>query len=59
MTHRRNFDMNKAELVAAVAEKAEISKKDAEPFKTDGRLIYKIGVSFSSETRGIEEWRIE
>ena len=27
---RRNFDMNKAELVAAVAEKAEISKKDAE-----------------------------
>ena len=30
MTHRRNFDMNKAELVAAVAEKAEISKKDAE-----------------------------
>ena len=31
----------------------------AEPFKTDGRLIYKIGVSFSSETRGIEEWRIE
>ena len=31
----------------------------AEPFKTDGRQIYKIGVSFSSETRGIEEWRIE
>ena len=30
MTHRRNFDMNKAEVVAAVAEKAEISKKDAE-----------------------------
>ena len=31
----------------------------AEPFKADGRQIYKIGVSFSSETRGIEEWRIE
>ena len=31
----------------------------AEPFKTDGRQIYKIGVSFSSETRGIEVWRIE
>ena len=31
----------------------------AEPFKTDGRQIYKIGVSFSSETRGIEDWRIE
>ena len=31
----------------------------AEPFKTDGRQIYKIGVSFSSETRGIEEWKIE
>ena len=31
----------------------------AEPFKADGRHIYKIGVCFSSETRGIEEWRIE
>ena len=31
----------------------------AEPFKSDGRQIYKIGVSFSSETRGIEDWRIE
>ena len=31
----------------------------AEPFKTDGRLIYKIGVNFSSETRGIEDWQIE
>ena len=30
----------------------------AEPFKTDGRQIYKIGVSFSSETRGIEDWKI-
>ena len=27
---RRNFDMNKAELVAAMAEKAQLSKKDAE-----------------------------
>ena len=31
----------------------------AEPFKSDGRQIYKIGVNFSSETRGIEEWKIE
>ncbi|MGM9724291.1 MAG: PD-(D/E)XK nuclease domain-containing protein, partial [Prevotella sp.] len=31
----------------------------AEPFKSDGRQLYKIGVNFSSETRGIEEWRIE
>ena len=30
----------------------------AEPFKSDGRQIYKIGVSFSSETRGIEDWKI-
>ena len=27
---RRNFDMNKAELVAAMAEKTQLSKKDAE-----------------------------
>ena len=27
---RRKFDMNKAELVAAIADKAEISKKDSE-----------------------------
>ena len=31
----------------------------AEPFKTDGRKVYKIGVNFSSETKGIEEWKIE
>ena len=31
----------------------------AEPFKADGRHIYKIGVCFSSETRGIEDWQIE
>ena len=30
----------------------------AEPFKSDGRQIYKIGVNFSSETRGIEDWKI-
>ena len=27
---RRNFNMNKAELVAAMAEKTELSQKDAE-----------------------------
>lgn len=31
----------------------------AEPFKADGRQLYRIGVNFSSETRGIEEWKIE
>ena len=30
----------------------------AAPFNTDGRQIYKIGVNFSSDIRGIEEWKI-
>lgn len=30
----------------------------AEPFKEDKRLIFKIGINFSSETRGIEQWKI-
>lgn len=31
----------------------------AAPFTADGRKVYKIGVNFSSETRGIEEWKIK
>ena len=31
----------------------------AEPFKSDGRHIYKIGVNFSTETRSIDGWKIE
>lgn len=31
----------------------------AAPFAADGRKVYKIGVNFSSETRGIEEWKIK
>ena len=30
----------------------------AQPFAMDGRTVYKIGVNFSSETRGISEWCI-
>ena len=31
----------------------------AEPFAMDRRKLYKIGVNFSSETRGVEEWKVE
>ena len=31
----------------------------ARPFATDARHLYKIGVSFSSEKRCVEEYRIE
>lgn len=31
----------------------------AEPFAMDKRRIYKIGVNFSSQTRGVEQWVIE
>ena len=31
----------------------------AEPFRNDQRQLYVIGVNFSSETRGIEEWKIK
>lgn len=31
----------------------------AEPFAMDKRRIYKIGVNFSSQTRGVEQWIIE
>jgi hypothetical protein len=30
----------------------------AQPFAQDKRKLYKIGVNFSSETRGIEDWKI-
>ncbi len=35
------------------------SKEYALPFSVDGRRLYKIGVSFSSETRRIAEWKTE
>ncbi len=31
----------------------------ADPFMSDNRHLYKIGVNFSSATRGIEEWKIK
>ncbi len=30
----------------------------ARPFAQDSRQLYKIGVSFSSQTRGIEAWKV-
>lgn len=30
----------------------------AAPFAADKRTIYKIGVNFSSETRGVEGWKV-
>lgn len=30
----------------------------ARPYEMDGRKIFRIGVSFSSETRGVREWKI-
>ncbi len=29
------------------------------PFAMDGRQVFRIGVNFSSATRGISEWRVE
>ena len=34
-------------------------KQYALPFAADLRKLYKIGVNFSKETRGIEKWRVE
>ena len=34
-------------------------RRYAVPFAADGRRVYRIGVNFSSATRGIEEWKIE
>lgn len=34
-------------------------KKYAAPFAHDPRHLFKIGVNFSSETRGVSEWKIE
>jgi len=33
-------------------------KQYAKPFEGDGRTLYKIGVSFSSETRRMVEWKV-
>ena len=39
---------------------AQISEKHyAQPFETDGRELFKIGVNFSSKTRNIERWIAE
>ncbi len=39
---------------------AQINEKGyAEPYRTDGRPIIKIGVNFSSEERTIEGWKVE
>ena len=35
------------------------SKEYALPFDAEGRKLYKVGVSFSSETRKIAEWKQE
>lgn len=45
---------------SAVEALQQINDKDyAAPFAMDKRKLYKIGVNFSSETRGIDEWVIE
>ena len=33
-------------------------KQYAKPFEGDGRTIFKIGVSFSNQTRRVAEWKI-
>ena len=43
---------------AAVALQQIEDKQYAAPFANDGRKIYKIGISFSSETRRMVEWRV-
>jgi hypothetical protein len=36
---------------------AQIDSKDyALPYESDGRRVVKVGVSFSTETRTVEEW---
>lgn len=30
----------------------------AEPYRADSRRLWRIGVNFSSETRGITEWKV-
>jgi hypothetical protein len=34
-------------------------KQYAKPFEGDGRTVYKIGISFSSETRRVREWKVK
>ncbi len=35
------------------------ARRYAQPFESDGRQVFKIGVNFSSETRNIERWVVE
>lgn len=38
---------------------AQIEEKEyAKPFAMDGRKLYKIGVGFSSKTRGVDTWKV-
>ena len=34
-------------------------KHYTQPFATDGRKLFKIGVNFSAQTRNIEKWIVE
>lgn len=34
------------------------SKKYAAPFAMDKRTVIKLGINFSSKTRGVESWKI-
>lgn len=31
----------------------------AEPYRKDGRKVFLVGVNFSSDTKGVEEWKVE
>ena len=31
----------------------------AEPYRKDGRKVFLVGVNFSSDTKGVEEWTVE
>lgn len=48
----------KVDISAEVALQQIEDKQYAAPFATDSRKLYKIGVSFSSETRKIEEYKV-
>ena len=50
---RRAFEQTGRQVVVQIEE-----KQYAKPFEGDGRTIYKIGVSFSSKTRRMTEWKI-
>ena len=50
---RRALEQTGRQVVVQIEE-----KQYAKPFEGDGRTIYKIGVSFSSKTRRMTEWKI-